>query len=295
MANNDLEKNVKLYQDSIKENLEIINDILLSINFKDKNLTKQYVQILKHSASQITQKWSSKKKYCRTLFIQRALQEYYPKQYTLISLQIDSLVNILDDLLDEDMNRKIKMLYMIEFSRIFSLHEGNCPEKFKQMLKKYINQLITLAVAEEYYQKMIQKESDFQKIVKISTDLLLCRAMDIDIFTKIGLAKFDIPINKKNIIEEAARIFRAINILKKDIDDISHDQENNIKTMTIIILLKNNIDFHSYITHVADKLNQKLKNILDNYESTLSSKEQFIIRNFYQMATDNQKSISIYD
>ena len=286
--------NIDIYPNNIQQNIDTIRNIIQALGFNNFVPLNQYSKILSSSAYQITQKWLSGRKYCRTLFIQQAFQKFYPNQHTLISLQIDALVNILDDLLDENLEKGEKTLYVLEFLRVFSLHENNCPEKFKQLLGRYINQLITLAIAEEYYQKMVQQENNIEKIIQWSINLLLCRGMDINIFTEIALSKLELPNNEKDFIKTSAQVFRANNILKKDIDDIKHDQKNSIKTMVTLILSKNEIEFSSYLTKVSNHLFQKIKSILYNQKPTLSPITYSIINNLYQMTTNEQKIISSY-
>ncbi|HHD92611.1 MAG TPA: hypothetical protein ENL06_03270 [Candidatus Portnoybacteria bacterium] len=288
MSESNLE-NIKLYQNSINQNLSIIKDILNDLNLKNKDLSDQYSKTLALSSSKIANKWLSGRKYCRTLFAQQAFKNRYPKKHTLFSLQIDALVNILDDLLDEQLSPEEKTFYILEFLRVFSLHEKDCPEQIKKDLGIYINQLITLAVAEEFYQQRVQKETDFDKIVDISTSLLICRGMDMDIFTQIALiSQRNISPENKRTIVHFGRLFRAINILKKDVDDISHDQKNKIKTMTTIVL-KKKINFSDYLQQVSLSIIKKMESVLEPIHS--SHYLYSIINNFYQMAKDDQNKI----
>jgi len=277
-----VKKNIKIYQRSVIRNLEEIRQILDTIGIK-KVPFSLYRKTLNISAIQITQKWLSQKKYCRTFFVQEAFQEFYPSKYTLFSLWIDAMVNILDDLLDENLTKEKKAFYVIEFLRIFSLFESKCPEKFKKLFGFYIEKLITLAIAEQSYQKVIEKEKNFKKIIKYSAELLICRAMDIDVFVEIAQSKLGSLKKEAKKTKEISRVFRAMNILKKDIKDIKHDQKSGISTVITLILNKK-IHFPFYIESL-------LKTLEERVEFASLGKHSKIISNFYQMIQNEKNEI----
>ena len=76
-------------------------------------------EILNLSSENVTKKWLSGKKYIRTDFVKKAFSKFYPYKQIDISILIDAMINILDDILDEELNLKEKALYVIEFLRIF--------------------------------------------------------------------------------------------------------------------------------------------------------------------------------
>jgi len=287
-------KILSIYRKSVGKNLKDISFILKELNIKNLDVFLLYGKLLNSSADNIINKWLSGKKYCRTYFVQKAFSEIYPKKYIRLSLCIDAMVNILDDLLDESLNKKEKVEYVIEFLRIFSIYNKEYPsKKISGLLSRYLNKLITLAVAESSYQEKIDYEKNIDKIITNSVDLLICRGMDIDIFNEIALLG-NRNIKKEKTIKDIGRVFRAINILKKDIKDIEHDKKNNIKTTITSICSRNDIDFQFYINSVLKLFTKKVDLILNRIDlSKNRKKSRFVIPiyNFNKMIKNNQKEI----
>ncbi len=254
-----MERNIEKYKEGISKNIEEISEILSVLEMNTSELLPMYEKTLSASSQNITNKWLSGRKYARTYFSQKAFSEFYPEEHTELSLSIDVMVNILDDLFDEEFNQEEKALYILEFLRVFSLSNYSFPNrKIQAAIGRYFNKLITLALAENIYKNLIKQESDHEKIVKYSAELLLCRGMDIDIFNEIALANYDKNVDQ---IKEIGRIFRAINILKKDIKDIDYDKENNMESIITNILDRDNIDFSKYITDLILYLSEKAYDI----------------------------------
>jgi len=256
-----MKENIKIYQESLEKNIDDISKILDDLEMTFPDLMQIYKRALLASSENIANKWASERKYQRTYFVQTAFSNFYPKEITELSLYIDAMVNILDDLFDENLNKEVKGLYILEFSRVFSLYNYCYPDKkIQEMVGQYFNKLIVLALTEDIYGKLIKEEKDLNKIVKYSAELLLCRAMDIDIFIEIALQDQG---DKSDNIRKIGRIFRALSILKKDVKDIEHDTKNNIDTVITDIVSKKEILFNEYIESLiahlldrADKINK---------------------------------------
>ncbi len=288
-----MKKITSIYKKSINENLKEINFILRKLKINDQNIFLSCERFLNLSADNIINKWLSGTKYCRTYFVQKAFGKIYPTKYLQLSLSIDAMVNILDDLLDELLDKKEKSKYVIEFLRIFSIYNKEHPSKIiSELFFEYLNKLIALAIAEDFYQKMISREENIDKIITSSVDLLICRGMDIDIFNKIALLE-NKGIKKKKVVEDMGRIFRAVNILKKDIKDIEHDEKNNIKTMITLVRSRRDINFLFYITGILDLFTKKVNLILNRVNLDLDKDNpQFMpIYNFSEMIKEDQKEI----
>jgi len=246
-----------------------------------------YKKGLKTSSQQILNKWKSGEKHCRTHFIQQTFGAQYPEKYIDLSLYVDALINILDDFFDEDLTKEVKGMYIIECLRLMSLLISfSHLSKIQEELGVYFEKLITLALAEDFYEKKISQTEDYQKIIEFSAQLLLCRAQDIEIFTEIALLDYKNKEDKKSIIE-LSRIFRAINIFKKDINDREHDRSNNIKTVTLTIEDKG-IDFKKYSGDLGDYLSKKVKNI----NKPASQKLLKVFQNFEREIQKEKRGIS---
>ncbi len=285
-----MKRNIDIYLKTLEFNIVDIEKILKDLKISDVSISI-YREILKQSSSILPNKWQSGRKYSRTLFVQNALGKSYPKKYSALSLSVDSMVNILDDLLDEQLKKEEKEGYVVEFLRIFSYFEKNANFKMNKIMSLYINKLITLAVAEKFYQKFIENKKDIKKIVELSANLLVCRGMDIDIFLEIGILDKKIEHLGKKKIGEIARLFRALNILKKDIADIKHDQKNGQKTVVTIVLSKNKTEFRFFIIDLVDYLiniqNEKIKYLVKSKNKNLLK----IAKKFEAMTQLEKKNI----
>jgi hypothetical protein len=245
--------NLKLYKKSYQRDLEKIENILDHLGLNKKRFSPEYKKLLKTSSDFLANKWKNKTKYCRTEFAQQAFQENYPDKYLELSLMLDAIVNILDELYDEDLDKQEKELYILEFLRATANYSYLWPnKKFGQKVQEYFNKLIVLAVAEKRYQEMLKKKSKTDDLAEGSAQLLLCRGMDMDIFTEIALLDKKEGGNKEKI-KDTARIFRALNILKKDILDLEHDRKNNIDTVLLLVVDKN-IELENYFKKIFGKL-----------------------------------------
>ncbi|HCM36951.1 MAG: hypothetical protein A3J30_04190 [Candidatus Wildermuthbacteria bacterium RIFCSPLOWO2_02_FULL_47_9c] len=261
-----MERNIQIYKKSAQENIKSIEAILRMLNTKNPPIAL-YEKLLDQSSSLITSRWQSGRKYARTKFVQQAFGTLYPSPQTMISLSVDAMVNILDDLFDENLNKDAKAQYILEFLRVFALFSSKAETEIQKFMGMYMNKLITLAAAEGFYKEQILQEKNIDAIMKHSADLLLCRGMDIDIFVRIALLKQRIGQPAKDSIQKIARVFRALNILKKDIGDITHDRENGIQTITVVVLEKSYINFNAYIKELIDCLLARQSLLIKAYPS----------------------------
>ncbi len=277
-----MKQNINIYKRTVKNNVSDIKKILNALNLNDIPVSL-YEKKFKATINSVTSRWENKEKYCRTLFVQKALGSKYPKNKTEISLSVDAMVNILDDFLDENLSKEKKEIYIFEFLRIFSVYCQKTNQKVNRLISFYINELITLAAVEKFYQENLLKEKNHQEINKKAINLLLSRGMDIDIFLQISFLNKRINSKETNKIKSIARIFRAINILKKDICDIDHDRENGMESVVTIILAKNKNKFKNHINDFINLLEERLQNQIkglnkENFSYEISKRFQQMIK-----------------
>lgn len=279
---------VNIYKKGVKINLDDIQKILKSLKMDGNSLMPAYRQVLNMSSQNIANKWLTGRKYARTYFAQKAFGKFYPKKHIELSLTIDAMVDILDDFYDEKISKEKNGLYLIEYLRVFALHNSFAPEKkMQKAISHYFNQLISLAVAENVFLDLIKKEKKLENLIKYSSNLLLCRAMDIDIFNEIALINYDRKV-KKNIMK-IGRIFRAINIFTKDIKDIEYDKKNGMESVVTHLFSRKSLDFSLYINGLMNYFKSEAYNI------AVKSKEEspqikIPIDNFYKMMLKDIKT-----
>ncbi|MGM0438821.1 MAG: hypothetical protein ACQEP3_00075 [Patescibacteria group bacterium] len=273
-------ENNSYYIKQKEETIRDVEQILKKLDISKKPQLNEFEDLFNQTTNEVVESWRTNRKYCRTVFIQKAFREKFPQDYLRFSLSIDVMVNILDDFLDEELSDKKKKNYVIEFLRNFSFYNyQNSPRELTREVGLYMNKLITLAFSEKQFQEQIKKFDNLKKIIDDSVDLLKLRSMDIDIFTKIAL--INIKQENEKIIR-MSRLFRSLNILKKDIVDIPHDRKNNMESVVTIVLDKG-INFDNYINKVTNK---KIRQAKDNL-----NKSNIILANFYKMIEEEKNDI----
>ncbi len=286
-----INKNVKIYGASIDKNIKTIEKTLKKFSVKSVPI-EMYQGILSATSSMVTTKWETGRKYTRTAFTQRAFDKKYPVKNLEISLAVDAMVNLLDDLLDEKLSDKEKEQYVVEFLRVFAIYSKNNIPSMNAWMGDYINKLITLAVAEQVYQGQILKEKNLKELAQKSKELLTCRGVDIEIFVQIALSAHKVSNKTFDKMLNIARIFRGMNILKKDIHDIDHDIKIGNKTAVLLVLDKKEISFGDYAKELTELLlAEQEKNIQSIDKELRIHKLEKVAENFKKMAIQDQKEI----
>lgn len=221
----------------------------------------------------------------RTFFVKKAFPEY-PEDIIKISVSLDAIINLLDDILDEKMGKNLKSLYIVELIRIISIYNyQNLEKKYSETVGNYFNKIISIAILEDFYKDFIKKENDSKKILDLSIQIYNCRSLDMDIFTEIPLIRLYNKIDDDLLkVIKVSRIFRALNLIKKDIKDAQHDKDNEVET--VITLLYDSDDFNN----VVNKLIAHYKNTSDKIESDKKDLST-IISNFKEMIKNETSEI----
>ena len=269
---------IEIYQDTVKENLNSLEKILKSdIGIENSEILKKMGDILHISSDNLVSKWKESRKYMRTSFVKKALPTY-PDDVLKLSISLDAIINLLDDILDENMNKELKSLYIVELIRVFSIYNYQNLEKlYSESIGNYFNKIISIAILEDFYKDFIKNTSDSKKILDLSIQIYNCRSLDMDIFTELPLIRLYNKLDDELLkVVKVSRIFRALNLIKKDIKDVEHDKENDIETA--ITLLYSRDDFKS----VLGGLITHYKNIGDEIESNKDN-IKIIISNFKEM------------
>lgn len=255
-----MKKNIDLYKKETEKFLAFLEEEIKKSGVEKEAFVSSRRALEKTSVS-VTSKWLSGRKYCRTFFLQKAFGSLYPSSYTAISLSLDALVNISDDIFDEPLEKKEINLYMAECLKLLSLL-NSYPQisKIQPELGVYFSKLLSLVAAENFYQEKISQGRDYKQMVEDSSKLLLIRAQDIDIFTEIALLDFKTEKDLDSI-REIAKIFRALNIFKKDIKDLDYDRSHNIKTV-VITLKDKEINLKDYSQDLISGLEDKMKKVV---------------------------------
>lgn len=227
----------KIFEKSISEIEKISKDLGIH---KDEWFSF-YRSVLVDSSRMVKGKWETGRKYARTAFVRKALGSSYPEELTEKSLSVDSIINILDDLFDEKLDTLTKSLLIIETGVLLGFlnkHEMYT-KKVAKIFGEYLYKIVFMGLTERILKEALTKTEGTESFFRIALSIYLARSMDIDFFVQI--------VDKKLMGE--ARTFRALNLIKKDMDDIEHDIENENDTPITILykrdkeLLKEFIEF----------------------------------------------------
>ena len=282
---------LSIYKKSVNKNLKDISSILKKLDIKNPEVILSCKKALNLSADNVINKWLSGRKYSRTVFVKQAFGKFYPKKYLEISMSIDAMINILDDLIDEKVDDKEKTLFILEFLRVYSLYNSENPKgKIQIALGHDFNKLISIAISEGIYQKMIAKEKNIEKIIEYSVQIFGCRGTDINIFNEIALT--DVKNNNAaKKIKEIGRIFRAVNIFKKDIKDINYDKKMGMETIITFMSSRKDYNFLEYAERLLDQFLEKAKRIKYSARS-LDTGYRAPIENYYKMIEKDRIKIT---
>jgi hypothetical protein len=280
-----------LYRESLNENLIEINQLLKEKKVSDQIITDRCKEVLSLSCENIVKKWKVGRKYLRTLFVKEAFAGFYPQRIIKTSIYIDAIINILDDLLDEKMNEKEKKFYVLEFLRVFSVYNYEYPQReIQACLGNYFNKLISLAVVEDYYEDLIENEKEINKIAGYSIEVLNCRSMDIDIFNELVILSSNCYSHKeKEKIKELGRMFRAVNIMKKDIADIEYDRKTEQESVISKMAERKDCDFCKYVLFISNYYLSKAEKI--KLKESTNKSYAVPVSNFYNMIQRDKDKI----
>jgi hypothetical protein len=287
-----LNKILNIYESSIDNNIESIKKILQRLNIDDSEYISKYKGLLDKSSNFITNKWKKRLKYLRTEFILQVFEDEYPRNNLELSIMTDALINILDDILDEELNKNSKTLYIIEILRVISvLFRQDLNPIILKKIGLYFEELITLANYESEILSNVKKTDEKRKIVSLSADLLICRGMDIDIFLDYGI-NMRLDEDEQTFIKDLSRIYRGLNILKKDIIDIPHDKETNQESLVVHISDRDDYELNLYIRDLLDELIDRKESLDQGIELTheLSKKIYTNFMNLIDIEIKNIKS-----
>ena len=278
---------ISLYNDSVYNNLQIIDKIINSdIGLNDPYLMELFNKILQTSKNELIEKWRTGKKYLRTLTAIKAFPDYSSDSLNL-SISIDAIINILDDLLDENLEKQAKTFYIVEIIRtLANYHYQKSNEALRHCIGNYFNKCIMIALLEKHFYDLLRNTKENDYILKYPTHIYDIRSLDIDVFIEIPLLASN-TIQFKDDIIKVARTYRALELIKKDILDVEHDVDNGIDTIFTILWNRKNDLLKSVNNLIELYLNRagKIK---------CSKHSNIVIDNFILMSENEVNNIRKY-
>lgn len=275
---------ISLYNDSVYNNLKIIDKIINSdIGLNDPYLMELFNKILQTSKNELIEKWRTGKKYLRTLTAIKAFPNYSSDSLNL-SISIDAIINILDDLLDENLEKQAKIFYIVEIIRtLANYHYQKSNEALRHCIGNYFNKCIMIALLEKHFYDLLRNTKENDYIIKYPTYIYDIRSVDIDVFIEIPLLASN-TIQFKDDVLKVARTYRALELIKKDILDVEHDIDNGIDTIFTILWNRKN-DLLSSVSNLTELYLERTR------KTTGSEYSNIIIDNFISMSENEAKEI----
>lgn len=258
----------RLYKSTISENLASIDKIIDDVKINGSVSSRQFEEALNKSCCNLTDKWISGRKSLRTEIAHNIIPEY-PAEILKISLVIDSIINLLDDSLDELMEKPERALYVIELVRALALfNKLNISSEAKERIFEYFNKILVIAISEILYEEKIKMSDSFEKQVDYSIKCYDCKCLVMDIFVELPLIELHGCKNHVKEITRLARIHRALYQIKKDFRDLERDLRNQTETPIVILSTEGKGELGKYIDAMIGHYEQEASNIgLDGHNS----------------------------
>jgi len=278
---------ISLYNDSAYNNLKIIDKIIISdMGLNDPYLMELFNKTLQTSKNELIEKWRSGKKYLRTLTAIKAFPDYSLDSLNL-SISIDAIINILDDLLDENLEKQAKTFYIVEIIRtLANYHYQKSNEALRHCIGSYFNKCIMIALLEKHFYDLLRNTKGDDYLIKYPIYIYDIRSLDIDVFIEIPLLSSN-TIQFKDDVLKVARTYRALELIKKDILDVEHDIDNGIDTIFTILWNRKN-DLLASVSNLTELYLERTR------KTTGSEYTNIIIDNFISMSENEAKEIKKY-
>jgi hypothetical protein len=236
----------KLKKTSIDSVQKILDNMILESNVIHPLLNK----IIEETSLTLVNKWKSKKKILRTTYIYRVIPNY-PEKFLELSILIDAIVNLLDDLYDEILTKEQRGLVIIELLRLLPFLTKSYPVLVSSKISDYFSKIFTVAIMESIYKQLIEETKDFDEKLNYFIECYACKSKDIDLFVELPLIELDFDEESIKKTVSLFNTYRALQIISKDIIDINHDLANQTYT-PIILLMKGGNDFKRYMNQITN-------------------------------------------
>lgn len=229
------------YRNTFKKNLKRIESTLESfpVSKKERRFILDEIKNLFGITSQsIINKWDTGRKTCRTSYMLEIMPDY-PQGVLELSLTIDAIINIFDDLYDEPAKKEDRLIYLVELMRSLSnIVRENLKREVRESLSRYLDNIILIAMAEQNYCRKIKQSSSFEEKIALAIKCYDFRSLVMDIFVELPILELKGRKEGMENIISLARIHRAVCLVKKDLRDLGHDIENQTETPVSIIHLR---------------------------------------------------------
>ncbi len=134
-----------------------------------------------------------------------------------------------------------------------------------KLYSEYFSKILCVAVSEMHYSKKMQNAEKTDELIQHAISCYNYRAYDVDIFFEIPMLVLYGKIDGRII--DLARIFRAVNLIVKDWNDLEHDLKNETLTPVVIIAMNHPENAKNYIMDILEHYHSEINKVLEGMSS----------------------------
>jgi hypothetical protein len=197
------------------------------------------------------------------------------------------LINNLDEIYDENLPQEKRRPHIVELIKEIGkiVENPKMNKEQREIIGTYFDKILVVAAGEVIYSNQIESSKDEKTVLEYGKKYYDSRIIDMDAYIELPINKLGYKGIEKNDIVRAARNFRAINLIRKDMKDIPEDVQNGIKSLFTIVK-KRGIEPRNYARKIANLYLEDFKNIKFKDERL-----EEIKNNFYKMSREEMKNI----
>ncbi len=223
-------------------------------------------------------KWEEKRKSLRTLpavNVYNEVLDHKLSKSTVSSLAcLDAWIGAMDDEIDtKNISKDEKIAHVCNTAFSGSIGLVNLPEEHMEEIKKtlltYLTELFQIPKVEKEVLITLRDTESLEKELDTAVKFYNYRSMDIDVFAKIPGLIHCLDEEDSEKFEDVVRdleIFRARELILKDIKDIKRDLKDEDYTAAIILMKK-------YDSH--KKVHERIRKILNAFSYSERSKNSY--------------------
>ncbi len=237
----------RIYQETTGSNIRQVNDILHQLGIHNDVPITSFSEPINLSAGALVERWLVGRKTVRTSYAQMMIPGY-PESVLSLSLLLDAIINILDDLLDEVLIQEQRATYILELVRILAVYNHlSISDSLRQRIATYFNKCICIVISESIFRDKIREAKNSEKKIDYTIQCYDVKSIDMDIFIELPLIALHGARIRLNEILQLARVHRAIALIKKDFQDIEHDMKNGTETPIFLLSREGSEELKQYM------------------------------------------------
>lgn len=256
------------------------------MNLEENKIVKSFWnEFQRKTENYIKSKFLSGRKSFRTGFVKKAFGKYYPKEAYFYSKALDEYTSAMDDIYDDSkMNREEVRINIFLIHKIV-MNMLLWPSKIRKIAYEHYEKMIRIAVIQDITNYQLNKIKKEENAIEIALKNYEGRAIDIDFAIEIALYFLKFRKKERELILDAGRIFRGINLFFKDIRDLQHDIFHETKT-PIVIFHNKGFNIHHLKNRIYENSIEKIKELKEKTKNEITYK---IIKNFEKMIKNEIK------